>query len=208
MKYLLLLMMLLISCELSAQKKKKRQMPFPPPPRYDDCFCKESKRFNAKQKLLFYPFNLAKRIEFVSYLGDVVEEKIVNDSTIKNVESDKVNLVLTSKYRKYKINSTVLFPNFQEKFIADNLIISQLTHIFFNLENREKICSNSCYSPRNAILFYDENGDLMEYIDICFECLQHTKSYEKLDNQSYWCEQKYGRLQKLFEKVGVKTTSF
>jgi hypothetical protein len=66
------------------------------------------------------------------------------------------------------------------------------------------MCTNSCFNPRNAILFYDKNGDLIEYIDICFECLKHTNSYEKLDNQSYWCEQKYWRLQKLFEKVGVK----
>jgi hypothetical protein len=63
-----------------AQKKKKKRMPFPSSPQYDDCFCKESKRFNAKQRLAFYPFNLAKRIEFVSYVSNVFEETIKNDS--------------------------------------------------------------------------------------------------------------------------------
>jgi Fe-S cluster biosynthesis and repair protein YggX len=208
MKYLLLLMTLLISSELSAQKKKKRQMPFPPSPRYDDCFCKESKRFNEKQRLSFYPFNLAKRIEFVSYVSNAFEETEKDDSTHINPKRDKINFILNSKYRKSKINSTVSFPNFEERFIGDSLIINQLTHIFFNLENKKSICTNSCYNPRNTILFYDKNGDLIEYIDICFECLKHTKSYEKLDEQSYWCEQQYWRLQKLFEEVGLKTKSF
>jgi hypothetical protein len=208
MKYILLLITLLTFSELSAQKKKKRPTSFPSPPRYDDCFCKESKRFNAKQRLSFYPFDVAKRIEFVSYENNVFKETEKNDSSNINQKQDKNTFILNSKYRKFKINNTVSFPKFTEIFTVDDLIINQLTHIFFNLENKRRICTNSCNNPRNAILFYDKNGDLIEYIDICFECLKHTNSYKEFDNQSYWCEQKYWRLQELFEKVGLDTKSF
>ena len=202
MKNLFFVILLLICCKLSAQKKTKK--PFPPPPHIDDCFCKESQRFDIKQRLLFYPFNLAKKIEFVSYSNDIVEEVVKNDSSIHSVKQNKTKLILNSKYRKSDINKSISFPNFEEKSSVDSLNINKLTNTFFNLENKKSICINSCNIPRNAILFYDKNGDLMEYIDICFECLKHTKSYKTLDNQSYWCEQKYWQLKELFAQVGVK----
>jgi hypothetical protein len=105
-------------------------MPFPSSPQYDDCFCKESKRFNAKQRLAFYPFNLAKRIEFVSYVSNVFEETIKNDSLNIYKKQDKMNIIRNSKYRKTEINNTVSFPNFEEKFIVNSLTVNQLTYIF------------------------------------------------------------------------------
>ena len=111
--FILAVSMLFVVLNVSAQKKTKK--PFPPPPHIDNCFCKESHRFNVKQRLLFYPFNLAKKIEFVSYSNDIAEELVKNDSLIHRVKQNKNKLILNSKYRKFDINKSVSFPNFEEK---------------------------------------------------------------------------------------------
>lgn len=189
------------SCELYAQKKIIR--PFPPSPKRDDCSCNETKRFSIEKRQHFYPFNNAKRIDFASYEINEAEDTIGKDSAVFYKKLSKIELILSSKYRKLNINPTNFFPSFKERITINSLTINQLTGVFFNLENKGAICSTSCYNPRNAILFYDKNGDLMECISICFECFQNTKSYERIDNQSYWCEQKYWRLKELFKQVGI-----
>jgi hypothetical protein len=67
------------------------------------------------------------------------------------------------------------------------------------------IYSNSetkCYQPRNAILFYDKDGDLLEYLEICFTCDGRRLSWEAKNID--WCGTKYKNLIQIFRQNGIE----
>lgn len=86
------------------------------------------------------------------------------------------------------------------------LEVDKLTDIFYNYGFRGKIYTMSlaaCYSPRNAILFLDNKGKIIEFIEICFECQRVSKSSDKVSLGEMY-DQKLNMLFELFKEVGIE----
>ena len=81
-----------------------------------------------------------------------------------------------------------------------------MTNIIFNIGYRGKISfleATGCYNPRNAVLFFDSKNNLLEFIELCFECQGHRLSSDKIELGDL-CNQKYTLLKEFFSKAGIQ----
>jgi hypothetical protein len=62
---------------------------------------------------------------------------------------------------------------------------------------------HSCYNPRNAFVFLNKQGKVIDYLEICFECKQYESKSGKLTIGDY-CRQKFDMVQKCFVDAGIK----
>lgn len=60
-----------------------------------------------------------------------------------------------------------------------------------------------CYNPRNAILFFDGEGTVIGYVELCFECFGYKK-YPSSLNVGEFCDDKFEVLKDIFKKNGVQ----
>ncbi|MCH5716891.1 hypothetical protein [Niabella hibiscisoli] len=104
-----------------------------------------------------------------------------------------------------RINDSIIYAKLQEIKTLTHFRVDQLTDLFYNYGYKGPISRFSeagCYMPRNAILFLDPNGKIIELIEICFEC---GKMYASSENVSFgdMCDQKMDMLFDLFKKAGI-----
>src|SRR5690606_20985262 len=121
--------------------------------------CIKKKSINSEKRLKIYPFNIASEIKFVSF---------------KNLETQDGETFYYG-HSIPKLNGKIDVDKLLEIEIANVSEIDSLTNILFNYGLKKKINTIEpvgCYEPRNAILFYNTNGEIFDYIEICFQCMQ------------------------------------
>ena len=98
----------------------------------------------------------------------------------------------------------ILRDSILESTILTVTQIDQLTDILYNhfYKKRPNYGISSCFYPRNAILFFDANGNLKESILICFQCDQYALSSTSI-NIGDDCDQKLTLLKAFFSKSGI-----
>lgn len=165
--------------------------------------------FNLSKRINFYPFNKTSQIKIISY----------------NLNSDGMTRVSSETYDK-ETGKTVTNLDYNigielPRKNLDSLSLENVTQIkTLNLSQVEKLsdilyntcsrlnanCSQTirgCYLPRNAILFFDENGKVFEYLEICFEC-KTKETFGKIENLDL-SDYMYNDLEKYFNNLGIKT---
>jgi hypothetical protein len=173
---------------------------------YDDCAFVN--KYSLSQRLKKYPFSKAAKIVAVSYRWDSPKADIVliNDSTHGDSSHKTVDTAFEAGLH---VNKGVLnHSSLKETKILNQSQINRLTNIIYNTDFKVHDVFNTskegaCFNPRNALLFYDRNGKIFDYMEICFECLG---SYSKSDRFTVGtqCSQKYELLRKFFMSLGVK----
>jgi hypothetical protein len=123
---------------------------------------KSENKIDTHNLVNIYPFNKAEKIEVISYPARHIWDKNFSFSGENIVKNGKLNL--DSKYFKQRKTIT----NEQARFFFAPLIYIKC----------KKTEMAACYNPRDLFLFYDKNGKIFEFFEICFECLQ-AKSSEK-----------------------------
>lgn len=177
--------------------------------------CKETKLYDVKQRNSFYPFTHAFKIALVSFEDiDNYRDNYVPDTTFLN--NGKYNtsypsfqlFKFSSKHRNsnymYKVDDFAL-PPFKKIVILSSSSRDSLSNILFNSKYLGHIRMSpevKCYQPRNAILFYDKEGNLLEYLEICFNCSGRRLSWN--NSNIDWCDSKYEKLGQLFRQSGIK----
>lgn len=168
--------------------------------------CRETIQFSVSKRRKLYPFNQANKIELVAF-EDIYNYK--NNFDPDTTPSPRLQLLKYSS--KYRNNSTI--KSEQEFNLPPFVVIKtlgmaskdSLSHILFNIKYAGVIYSNSttkCYQPRNAILFYDKDGGLLEYLEICFTCDGNRLSWKAKNID--WCDSKYKNLKQIFRQNGVE----
>lgn len=164
---------------------------------------------NLSKRINSYPLNKASQIKIISY----------------NLNSDGMTRVSAETYDKTtRTTVTTLDYNMGIELPRknlDSLSLENVTQIkTLNLSQVEKLsdilyntcarlntnCSQiirGCYLPRNAILFFDENGKVFEYLEICFEC-KTKETFGKIENLDL-SDYMYNDLEKYFNNLGIKT---
>ena len=133
-----------------------------------------------------YPFNKAEKIEVISYPTRHNWDKNFSFSGDNIVKNGKLNL--DSKYFKQR----KVITNEEARFFFEPLIYSKC----------KQIEMAACYNPRHLFLFYDKNGKIFEFFEICLECLQ-SKSSEKFPKVDI-CGKYYNIYEDNFRKIGIK----
>ena len=146
-----------------------------------DCIYKKNSKVDVTKK---YPFNIATKIIWVSWKSD--EEGM--PKTIKDYTKEKIT-----------------WENFSDSVSISNSNKGNLADILFNYKyavNGAYDLSSKCYIPRDAVLFLDKNGTLIDYVEMCFECTDYRLMTTKWKFD--FCEGKLDLLKKykveLFKK--------
>lgn len=166
-------------------KCKSTKAGFPEPPSIkkfnDNQQCYRNGKLNIAERQAIYPFNIADKIQIISFNSCLGKTPIVNDTIIqlKTIE----NITLTSKQ------------------------INDLTDILYNYNYSKKTNiiteMRSCYYPRHAIVFVNESGKVFSYIEICLQCGEIRTELPK-ENTGVFCAGKYDLLEELFVTIGIK----
>ena len=167
--------------------------------------CKEYKRYSNTRLWNIEPFKSAKKIEIVSFPFNVIMKF---DSTV-------MKEVIEEEYDYLPIKNGELDMRFiKEKIKIDSSSTLSFMNILFNIGFRGKprmMEETKCYSPRHAVLFYDNKDSIKPYIyyEICFECQHFYVLEDKRDvSDKYllgdFCDGKYKLLETLFRNIGIK----
>lgn len=145
--------------------------------------CINTQKYDRIQRLGFYPFNRASRIQILSF----------KDDNFIPVQHRKVDYSRVYEYRDLSVDQ-----------------VDTLTDILYNLDYDPNIKSRTriteeykCYDPRNGILFLNANGGAFEFIEVCFEC-HKTRSSSKRIIEGTYCNQKFDLLKNFFRTTGIK----
>ncbi len=155
----------------------------------DNAACTQCAYLLASKRLKLYPFSAAAEIQMISW-----------DETL-----DTINGKLKSQQLSFEQkNDTVCYSKCKEIKTLDKKQIDQLSFLMYNIglkDTTAKLPESGCYAPRNAIVFLDKRGKILESIEVCFNCDQVQYS----DNVSLgqMCAQKMDILRVLFRHVGV-----
>lgn len=165
------------------------------------------------QRIKNYPFNKASKIKIVSYNLDFVKNKSYEPSPPPPKTKDD-SIQLKEFYNRPKpIDFREILENQSEKEIIESKTlnleeISKISHIIFNTCEKYYIAMRSqsgCFFPRNAIVFYDENDNVFEIIEICFQCGNLESYPSKFLDWKNTCEFIYPELEKFFQSKGLQT---
>jgi hypothetical protein len=178
MKVLIIIIFILVVPKILTAQTITKEIKLPEPK--GDFRCVYTPKYSKKQRDKFYPFNIADTIKLVSFRYHRHNYPIKSDIVL--IDSLIENITLT----KLQIHSLtdILYNNFYKK-PPNYGVLTQ------------------CFFPRNAILFYDKNGNLKESILLCFQCDRHEKSSDKINFGSN-CTQKMQKLSTFFISLGVK----
>jgi hypothetical protein len=155
----------------------------------DNHNCIETKKYTPEERMRFYPFDVSSTIKIVSFdnLGD---SAMGHELPMKGDQVD--------------------FSRITEQKTLKREEIDQLTNILYNVSYKGDIFylwGTGCYNPRNAILFYDSSGRLLEFIELCFECHKTRLSSDKISLGDL-CDQKSDLLKSFFLTLGIEIGTF
>jgi hypothetical protein len=165
--------------------------------------------FNLSKRINSYPFKKASQIKIISYNLNFdgmtrVSKETYDKEAGKTVTTLDYNIGI--ELPRKNLDSLSLENVTQIKTL--NLSqVEKLSDILYNTCSRLNAnCSQiirGCYLPRNAILFFDENGKVFDYLEICFEC-KTKESFRKIENLDL-SDYMYNDLEKYFNNLGIRT---
>lgn len=193
MKYLILLLITLIPRFTIGQTKRElKRYPY-----VDQLTKKQQKKEDRNHNCIltnkyslselrgFYPFDIASSISIVSFDND-------SDSVFTNILP--------------VIDGEIDYTQIKEFKVLDRGQIDSLASIFHNVTYRGEIITLSgtgCYNPRNAVLFFDPDNHLLEFIELCFECYGQRLSSDRIIIGDL-CNQKSDMIRDFFHRQGIK----
>ncbi|WPU96574.1 hypothetical protein SNE25_13705 [Mucilaginibacter sabulilitoris] len=174
-------------------------------PWFDNCTF--TNQYTVAQRLKKYPFSKAVKILAVSFNGGAPPNpEIIID---RPKPQDTMSYREQQLYKGFTIiNDSLDYSTLYEVKTLNQDQIIRLTNIMYNAVYK-KILANtadpgsSCYNPRNAFVFLNKKGRVIDYLEICFECEEYRSKYGRLtigDN----CTQKFGMIKKCFIDAGIK----
>jgi hypothetical protein len=150
------------------------------------------KPFSARLK--HYPFNRAAQIQLVAFTGS------------NPVDPDAAQYADKSEGKLDGKVDSVPPSKLLEIMPLTLLQIDSLTDILYNYGYRGPTRIGSiplCYDPHNAILFYDNQGKMFAFIEVCFECRKTGESSEEI-SLGDMCDQKIDMIKQFFKNMGIE----
>ena len=145
----------------------------------DDYNCGWYGNKTVEERNKLFPFNEAKKVLLISYsnreLGDSLETRDPDLFTVEKAREYNPDIISKFVFLSDEYRPAIYFT-LEEKELSRGSI-NELSHILCNFiikpgdENKGKLSMHSmCYTPRNSILFFDENDKIICCYEICFEC--------------------------------------
>lgn len=157
--------------------------------------CSFTSKYTAQQRLTMYPFVKAAKVLAVSFKYEGMYTE--GDDQLSNFEK-----------RGLHFNNRVLDTStLIEMKVLNVKQIEQLTNLIFNTGYKTKWefhiqDSRSCFESRNALVFIDDKGILLDYLELCFHCKRSRSMSDEFDI-GVPCNEKYQFFSDYFKGVGV-----
>lgn len=154
-----------------------------------------------------FPFNKAKKVVLIAYLGGTEGLLKLGDTT----DFDSANKIITTwdiKIKDFKTSYKV-----KEEIVLKREQIDEFSNILINYKLKDQpekpliISGFACYIPRNSVLFLDENEEVICNFEICFECFKTNMYPDSILNEYSQVEECFSRfdvLKDFFKKNGIK----
>jgi len=154
--------------------------------------CTKTNNLSEIQRLSHFPFSETSTVKLVSFKNKNIG--IVGDELQEHIDSIKL--------KEDKFNPLL----YNEVATLDSLKINKLTDIIYNYTYKKKpysIRAATCYMPRNAIFFIDNNNNIIAYIEICFGCDAYRASAKEINIGEY-CNEKYEMIKSIFKDCKIE----
>jgi hypothetical protein len=180
---LTILFQVLMICCLEAQ-----------PPEFDNRCVKSSRSLKAIKKI--FPFNKTEKIKTVSF-------KPKNNPYREGMQMFEIPKV------NNRIDTLQLFESKTLSIEQEQVLLDILMNYNFKPKAAISTTRATCeYSPRNAVLFCDKTGNIVAYIEICFEChiyeISPQKEFASNLRIGEFCTEKWTMMKVFFEESGIK----
>lgn len=184
-----------------------------------DYNCVVKKRYTIKQRRRNYPFYKAVKILAVSYQCcprniEVTVDTIpkLGDSVMAITKKAKVDNKFNSMNPKDTTglnveNGVLNRSSLKEIKELSSTQIDELTELLYNTTTRtgrhHPNPSHACFNPRDAFVFFDRNGKVFDFLEVCFECNAMQSLSDKIWFR-FGCDDHLELLRKLFIRVGIQ----
>ena len=170
--------------------------------------CVRINNFSVEERNQNYPFSQSKKILFVSYKESIEKlERFQKKKSNINPEEFIDGEIMSEYFKFLKYDYSRYDPDcFEEKIELNEDQKNELTDIIYNIGKNMDTnlrTGSGCYTPRNAILFFDENDKLFEYFIICFSCNVISPSVTSFSFNDD-CAEKLTFLKDQFAKAGIQ----
>ncbi|UUV20830.1 hypothetical protein [Paenimyroides aestuarii] len=184
----------------------------------EEARCVRINNFSVEERNQNYPFNKAARIVFASFEEDPKKlskkqiDKLIKQSLLELDKSGKIEefihgSIIKMYFDELKNNFSYYDADcFEEKVDLNEEQKNEFTDLIFNFGIKAKdlgSIGSGCYTPRNAVLFFDENNQLFGFLEICFQCNGFRKSSKNIDLYDE-CGEKLYLLKDQFAKAGIQ----
>ncbi|MGX7666131.1 hypothetical protein [Flavobacterium pedocola] len=157
------------------------------------------------------PFDKAKKILLIAFpspnAGIIVNgnQVVIDSITLTQMNYKVIKSFTTSEKYKYYATEIVELPTSQidelSNWMINFKVIRRPKEVIVNMTN--------CYEPRNAVLFLDENNNVVSHLEICFECGQYYLTPESISDfndlcKLGGCDEHQILLKEFFRKSGIK----
>ncbi len=105
-------------------------------------------------------------------------------------------------YREYIYNGEIAFSDskIKERVWLNEEQADDLYEFLFEDECPFYGSMAKCYDPRHIVLFYDKEGKIFDYFEVCLECGGSKAGFE----HNKVCMQRTGDLHEIFADAGIK----
>lgn len=186
---LTILLLLLTSCTFYSQNNLDSILKNP------EYNCKKTKNTSFEKLALTFPLNKTTKVQIVSF-------EYKNVMITEEGKEDKQILIDSLP----RIGNKLDYKNIKECKNLELINIIELSEILYNFNYNPKkdktISVASCYMPRNAIVFLDSEENIIEFIEICFECGGHYVFRES--NFGEFCDGKIQLIKNFFIAMQMK----
>jgi hypothetical protein len=178
------------------------------------CGWYENKTVTERNQI--FPFNMAKKVVYISFYNTDLENDYLDENG-KIIDNDSLLNIYLGKISKKIIETNFNYKYFvkEEKKLSKKQI-NELSNLIFNFTVERKPRADGsmdqpgCYSPRNAILFYDESDVVIAFTEICFQCDQYYSNWKEnifeFDgfSEEKSCYESISTLKNLLKTAGIK----
>lgn len=172
------------------------------------------KKYSTNEIMNSHPFNKATKVKIISYNIDFQNDMPLPMRQIEGQDSLEIKKMIEDQKKPIQLNSIIGKENMDgiDKSKTLNYIeIFKLSKLLYNTcgkftTNVRRI--STCFFPRNAVLFYDENDKVFDFLEICFQCEGVEFYSEKSIAINNMCNNFYSKIEAYFIKKGFATQYF
>lgn len=139
-------------------------------------------------------------------------------SKFSKIELISINPVLYTEFNNFKkkidtlfIPETIIIDSSKIDFsrinersqITNSIEINNIMNLLYKNYQPEHLEYFCGYQPRNGMLFYDEQGQLVGFLEICFEC-NGFRNFATAPEMQNYCDEMIINLKNLFLSKGIQ----